>query len=222
MIDESWWRNAPSFATSLPSSWISPFLLCDLGQATSPLWNSFPICKMRMMGAQTSSSSCEDEIISFYVMCLQQWPTHGNFLHVRSACMLSRVWTARLLCPWDSPGKNTGVGCHFLLQGYSQPKIRTWVSCIVGRFFTVWATRETQDPKSCVAKKQGRSSCPEQNHNWTHAQDDWHHLSFFIVSFSFKLTWIHWNQKVKQKKRLPGKNKIKLLPGENEALMLFP
>ena len=24
---------------------------------------------------------------------------------------------ARLLCSWDSPGKNTGVGCHFLLQG---------------------------------------------------------------------------------------------------------
>ena len=22
----------------------------------------------------------------------------------------------RLLCPWDSPGKDTGVGCHFLLQ----------------------------------------------------------------------------------------------------------
>ena len=24
---------------------------------------------------------------------------------------------ARLLCPWDSPGKNTGVGCYFFLQG---------------------------------------------------------------------------------------------------------
>ena len=24
---------------------------------------------------------------------------------------------ARFLCPWDSPGKNTGVGCHFLHQG---------------------------------------------------------------------------------------------------------
>ena len=23
---------------------------------------------------------------------------------------------ARLLYPWDSPGKNSGVGCHFLLQ----------------------------------------------------------------------------------------------------------
>ena len=22
----------------------------------------------------------------------------------------------RLLCPWDFPGENTGVGCHFLLQ----------------------------------------------------------------------------------------------------------
>ena len=22
----------------------------------------------------------------------------------------------KLLCPWDSPGKNTGVGCHFPLQ----------------------------------------------------------------------------------------------------------
>ena len=24
--------------------------------------------------------------------------------------------SARFLCPWDSSGKNTGVGCHFLLQ----------------------------------------------------------------------------------------------------------
>ena len=121
-----------------------------------------------------------------------------------------------LLCPWDSPGKNTGVGCHFLLQGIfpppgpnlgsfcllhwqvgslplappgksqvlgtqvcltlcdprdcgqpgssvheisqtrilewvafpfsrgsSWPKDWTWVSSIVGRFFTIWATRES-------------------------------------------------------------------------------
>ena len=24
-------------------------------------------------------------------------------------------WPARLLCPWNFPGKNTGVSCHFLL-----------------------------------------------------------------------------------------------------------
>ena len=26
------------------------------------------------------------------------------------------LWPTRLLCPWDFPGKNTGLGCHFLLQ----------------------------------------------------------------------------------------------------------
>jgi len=26
------------------------------------------------------------------------------------------LWSTRLFCPWDFPGKNTGVGCHFLLQ----------------------------------------------------------------------------------------------------------
>ena len=25
--------------------------------------------------------------------------------------------STRLFCPWDSPGKNIGVGCHSLLQG---------------------------------------------------------------------------------------------------------
>ena len=131
------------------------------------------------------------------------------------------LYSARLLCPWNSPGKNTGVGCHALLQGifltqgsnphllclmhwrqilyplsqqgspegslkwkylvsqscltlcdpmgYSPPGssvhgilwtrilewvaisfsrgsswLRDWncVSCIAGRFFTIWATRE--------------------------------------------------------------------------------
>src|SRR5574337_1323301 len=27
-----------------------------------------------------------------------------------------RQQPTRLPCPWDSPGKNTGVGCHFFLQ----------------------------------------------------------------------------------------------------------
>ena len=41
--------------------------------------------------------------------------------------------------PWDFPGKNTGVGCHFFLQGIFQPNNQTWVSgvsCIARIFFT--------------------------------------------------------------------------------------
>ena len=41
----------------------------------------------------------------------------------------------RLLCPWESPGKNTGVGCHPLLRGSSQLRTQTWVSCIGRRIF---------------------------------------------------------------------------------------
>ena len=46
-------------------------------------------------------------------------------------CVLSHAWLCnsmdhtpppRLFCPWDFPGKNTGVGCHFLHQGnFSTP-----------------------------------------------------------------------------------------------------
>ena len=27
------------------------------------------------------------------------------------------LWPTSLLCPWDTPGKNPGVGCHALLRG---------------------------------------------------------------------------------------------------------
>ena len=66
--------------------------------------------------------------------------------------VLSHVWLfvtpwsvayhTRVRSPWNSPGKNTGVGCHSFSRGSSRPRDQTWVSCIGGRFFTIWATRE--------------------------------------------------------------------------------
>ena len=38
--------------------------------------------------------------------------------------------------PWNSPGKNTGVGCHFPLRGSSQARDQTQASCIAGGFLT--------------------------------------------------------------------------------------
>ena len=37
-------------------------------------------------------------------------------LQSRPTVRPNRRQPTRLRCPWDSPGKNTGVGCHFLLQ----------------------------------------------------------------------------------------------------------
>ena len=61
----------------------------------------------------------------------------------RWKCPLHWTLSARLLCLWNSPGKNTGVDCHSLLQGIFPPsRDQTRVFCITGRFFTIWATRE--------------------------------------------------------------------------------
>ena len=37
-----------------------------------------------------------------------------------------RLYPARLLCPRDSPGKNTGVGCHTHLQGLFPTQGSNW------------------------------------------------------------------------------------------------
>ena len=41
-----------------------------------------------------------------------------------------RLQPTSLLCPWDSAGKNTGVDCHFLLQGIFP--IQRWNSYLMG------------------------------------------------------------------------------------------
>ena len=43
----------------------------------------------------------------------------GAGLVTQSYLTLVTLWTVahQALCPWDFPGRNTRVGCHFLLQG---------------------------------------------------------------------------------------------------------
>ena len=75
--------------------------------------------------------------------------------------------STRILCPWDSPGKNTGAGCHFHLQGIflaqgwnlGFPHCR-WL-------FTIWATREVQH--YALASNQTRDNCLEGSyaHHYT-------------------------------------------------------
>ena len=62
----------------------------------------------------------------------------SRFSRVR-LCATPETATARLPHPWDSPGKNTGVGCHFLLQcmkvkserevAQSRPTLRNPMDC---------------------------------------------------------------------------------------------
>ena len=53
-------------------------------------------------------------------MCLRLEATAKVFemLASQSCPLFVTPWKpARLLCPWNSPGRNTGVGCRSLLQG---------------------------------------------------------------------------------------------------------
>ena len=49
------------------------------------------------------------------------------------------LYPPRLLCPWNSPGKNTGVGFHFLFLGLFLTQGSSASTALAGRFFTTEA-----------------------------------------------------------------------------------
>ena len=63
--------------------------------------------------------TCMSGLISRHTKYLLE----SRHLVVRACSVMSNsLWPhglqpTRILCPWDSPGKNAGEGCHFLLQG---------------------------------------------------------------------------------------------------------
>ena len=56
----------------------------------------------------------EFKIIIAQMISVQSCPTLCDPMDCR---ILATPWTSRILSPWNFPGKSTGVGCHFLLQG---------------------------------------------------------------------------------------------------------
>ena len=77
-----------------------------------PLWRPKPDCKWNL---ETWNYHC------VYAKLLQSCPT------------LCKPVPTRLLCPWDSPGQNTAVGCSALLRGIflnTGSNLLSLVSCI--------------------------------------------------------------------------------------------
>ena len=70
-------------------------------------FSSVATTKMNIAFANTHFEPVSDLALKVKVLVARSCPTlwpHG-------------LKPASLLCPWDSPGKNNGAGCHFLLQG---------------------------------------------------------------------------------------------------------
>ena len=58
-----------------------------------------------------------EEPISLLLSCSHQLSPVLSHSVISHSLWPHGLQPARLLCPRDSPGRNTGVGCHFLLQG---------------------------------------------------------------------------------------------------------
>ena len=58
--------------------------------------------------------------------------------------LFTTPWTVAhtLLCPWDSPGKSTGEGCHALLQGTFLTQGSNLCLLHCRQILYCWATRE--------------------------------------------------------------------------------
>ena len=84
-----------------------------------------------------------------------------HLLHLQTGSLLpAPLWDWKLLsCVWDPMDcRLPGSSVHGILlaripewvavpfsRGSSQPRDQTWVSCIAGRYFIIWATREAQE-----------------------------------------------------------------------------
>ena len=118
---------------------------------------------MRMEDIPCSSSSFFWLSFSPLLFAVGQKTDKGQMklFHFTYSCVLSHVhlfatlligtrWPyglepPRLLCPWDFPGKNTGVACHFLHQGIFPARGLSpspCVSCTAGTVLTTRALRE--------------------------------------------------------------------------------
>ena len=104
--------------------------------------------------------SIKGQIFEWVVVVGWQWTS----LHVcvlRQSLSHTRLfgtpWTIAtgLLHPWDSPGKNIGRGCHFLLQGSFRLRDWTHVSCTscTGRCFLYHCDSRDTPKKKHTCKK---------------------------------------------------------------------
>ena len=74
------------------------------------------------------------------------------------------VQPTRLPHPWDSPGKNTGVGCHFLLQ-FVKVKVKVKSLSCVRLLVTPWTAAHQAPPSMGFSRQEYWSGVPLSSPN---------------------------------------------------------
>ena len=104
-----------------------PGLISWQSKRLSRVFSNTPAQKHQFLGAQLSLGywlyACCCCCVGAKLCPILLWP-HG-------------LQPVTVFCPWDFPGKNTGVGCHFLLQGdLPNPGVEPASPALAGGFFT--------------------------------------------------------------------------------------
>ena len=101
----------------LPNNPAILFLDADLKNWKQGVTNIHSRIIHKSQNKETRTQTCihrqvnGNEVWCSLCVCLRSATQSRLTLRPRGLC------PTRLLCPWDFPGKNTGMGCHSLLQG---------------------------------------------------------------------------------------------------------
>ena len=106
--------------TRLPRPWDSP------GKNTGVGCHFLLQC-MKVKSESEIAQSCPT--LSDPMDCSLPGFIYGGLVAVVSDSLrLHRLLPTRLLCPWDFPGKSTGVGCHCLLRKNAIVSLKTTIT----------------------------------------------------------------------------------------------
>ena len=148
-------------AVNLTNLQVFEHLVATLQSSSSLLWNWFSLTLHK----------------KWLICSWWQWWQGACSVVSDSSWPMDYIQPARLLHPWNFWGKNTGKGCHFLLQGSSWPRDWSLVSCVscIGNQIlyhgfpvppcTTWEAQIQKRPKAvlCLTQPLGIPSFRELN-----------------------------------------------------------
>ena len=90
----------------------------------------------------------------------------AKFSVVSESLRPHRRQPTRLPRPWDSPGKNSGVGCHFLLQCMKVKKVTEKSLSRAQLFATPWTAAYQAPPSMGFSRQEYWSGVPLPSPPW--------------------------------------------------------
>ena len=111
-------------------------------------WNKIQVAFQPYKGKLECLMTEREAIEFLFVKCISRLKSE----RVAQSCLAATPWTVACEVPlsMEFSARSTRADCARIQEqvaipfskGSSKPRSRTWVSCIAGKFFTIWATRE--------------------------------------------------------------------------------